>query len=84
MPRLGPRKPAPTDDPRPEDIEAFSDATRPCPKCRTTLYDDVAICWQCGHAVDAREDDPRVPKWAIITTLVLLGVFLIPMLLRFI
>jgi uncharacterized paraquat-inducible protein A len=84
MPRPGPRKPTSSDDPRPEDIEAFSDATRPCPKCRTTLYDDVELCWKCAYAVNTREQDAGVPKWAIITALVLLGLFIIPMLMRFI
>lgn len=37
--------------PSDEDIERFSGVTAPCPGCGTLLYDDVEICWNCGHDV---------------------------------
>ena len=59
-------KPHPQDDgPRPEDIEDFGDVTRPCPKCGATLYDDVELCYKCGHAVSA-EVQQRPGIWVII------------------
>jgi hypothetical protein len=72
------------DAPRQADVEALSDATRPCPKCRTTLHDDVALCWKCGYALDTPDEAPGPPKWVIITVLVLLAVFIVPLMLNFI
>jgi hypothetical protein len=81
----GPRPTSNDEGPRPEDIENFSDATVVCPKCRTTLYDDVELCWKCGHALNAKpEDESKPPKWVIITVLVLLAVFVVPLIMRFI
>ncbi len=67
-------KPRLSDDgPRPEDIEDFGDVTRPCAKCGATLYDDVELCYKCGHAVGA-EAQQRPATWMIvIIALIVLG-----------
>jgi uncharacterized protein (DUF983 family) len=65
----------PDDGPLDEDIERFSGATRPCPKCATELHDDVDLCWKCGHALGADGDEKSVPIWIIVTAgLVLLAI----------
>lgn len=58
------------------DIERFGDVTVSCPECGTEMFDDVAICWKCGHAVGVnakKEGGP--PIWAIIATLLVLAAF---------
>jgi hypothetical protein len=68
------------DDPREEDVEAFSGVTRTCPNCRSEVYDEAELCWNCGH-VFSGEPKP-MPRWVIwIVALVALGL-LIPFLLR--
>jgi hypothetical protein len=64
--------------PSDEDIERFSDVTFKCPECGTELYDDVAICWNCGHAVGARVNPGEgIPRWVIVVAvLVAAGVLL--------
>lgn len=65
-PNSRPTRPDPQDDgPRPEDIEDFGDVTRPCQKCGAMLYDDVELCYKCGHAVGA-EVQQRPGIWVII------------------
>lgn len=71
--------------PSPEDIDAFGDATRPCPNCGATLHDDVELCWKCGHALGGRAsatDGKPVPIWVwIVVGLVVIGI-LAPWVLR--
>jgi uncharacterized protein (DUF983 family) len=38
------------------DLDRFSDVTQKCPKCGTELYDDVELCWNCGHALLSRPE----------------------------
>lgn len=54
------------DGPSDDDIERFSDVTQKCPSCGTTLYDDVEVCWNCGHALGS-ERRPGLPTWLWIT-----------------
>ncbi len=74
-PHSGGTRPQRDDGPTEADIEAFDDVTRTCPACGTSLYDDVAICYKCGHALSAREEGKRgQPLWIKIIALVLIGV----------
>jgi len=61
--------------PSDEDVERFGDATVACPSCGTELYDDVALCYKCGRALNA-DDDTKVPgKGALlIVILVILAI----------
>lgn len=65
--------------PSPEDIERFGDVTVTCPECGTEMFDDVAICWKCGHAVGVnakKEGGP--PLWvAAAAVLVILAFVLV-------
>lgn len=63
------------------DIERFSDVTQTCPSCGTTLYDDVEVCWNCGHALGA-ERKIEIPLWMWITAAGLLALAIIGMLVR--
>ena len=70
-------RPNPDDEdnegPSAADIEQFSDVTRKCPKCSAEMYDDVQICWKCGHALEAR-DRSAPPKWVVaVIGLLILG-----------
>ena len=64
--------------PSPEDIEAFGDVTRECPKCKAEMYDDVEICWKCGHIL-SRADTPGNPKWVVAVAVVVLAVIILMM-----
>jgi len=69
------------DGPSDADIERFSDVTQTCPSCGTTLYDDVEVCWNCGHALGA-ERKIEIPLWMWITAAGLLSLAIIGMLVR--
>lgn len=69
------------DGPSDADIERFSDVTQTCPSCGTTLYDDVEVCWNCGHALGA-ERKIEIPLWMWITAAGLLALAIIGMLVR--
>ncbi len=59
--------------PSDEDIEQFSGVTRTCPKCDAEMFDDVEICWKCGHSLMTR-DSGRSPRWVpIVAALVIIG-----------
>lgn len=62
------------DGPTDADIERFSDVTQKCPKCGTELYDDVEICWNCGHALGSNSN-PAKGVWIAIVVGVLLLAF---------
>ncbi len=68
--------PPPGDDEGPSqaDLEKFSGVTRPCPECGAELYDDVELCWKCGHALGS---EPARPPWWIIAVAIALLVALI-------
>lgn len=69
------------DGPSDADIERFSDVTQTCPSCGTTLYDDVEVCWKCGHALGS-ERRQGLPLWLWITAAGLLALAIGGMLLR--
>jgi hypothetical protein len=62
--------------PSPEDVERFGDVTVKCPKCRTELFDDVAVCWKCGEVLSGNRDT-GVPLWAILVAVGLVSLFLL-------
>jgi hypothetical protein len=49
--------------PSEEDLERFGSATQTCPECGTELYDDVELCWKCGHALTGHGNGG--PAWAV-------------------
>jgi hypothetical protein len=80
------RRPSPSGNNRTErdegptdaDISAFGDVTSACPACGTSLYDDVALCYKCGHALTSREEGkPGQPLWIKIIALVLIAVIVL-------
>jgi uncharacterized protein (DUF983 family) len=69
--------------PSPDDIERFGDVTVTCPECGTAMFDDVAICWKCGHAVGVnarREGGP--PVWVVGAALLVILAFVMFYVLR--
>ena len=64
----------PDDGPSEADLERFSGVTRPCPKCKADLYDEVEICWKCGHHLSAKDEGPA--SWIVVTVIVLLTVII--------
>ncbi len=64
--------------PSPEDLDRFGGVTVTCPKCKSELYDDAAVCWKCGHALASRPENTRPPLWIVIAGgLALLGLMYI-------
>lgn len=59
------------------DIERFGDVTTTCPYCGTQVYDDVEMCWSCGAALGGSAHVGMPPKWVMVTSAVLLGLFLL-------
>lgn len=56
--------------PSDDDLDKFGGVTRPCPECKTDLYDDAEVCWKCGHALSGEPKGP--PMWIPIVAVVLL------------
>ncbi len=53
--------------PSADDIARFGDdVTQTCPKCKSEMYDDAAMCWKCGHALMGTDRAKPVPKWMMI------------------
>lgn len=52
--------------PSAEDIARFGDVTVRCRECGTELYDDVAVCWNCGRAVGGSDESRGMPWWALV------------------
>jgi hypothetical protein len=71
------RKGRPQNDegPSDEDLERFGDVTQTCPKCGVTLYDDVVVCWKCGHALLTRPKGP--PLWVVIVAIMMAAVLVL-------
>lgn len=51
------------ESPQDSDLEAFDSPTVTCPECGSELYDDVEICWKCGHALSGAGAVPK--KWVL-------------------
>lgn len=77
------RRPDPDEldeNPSHEDIERFGDPTRRCPECRKDVYDDVAICYHCGHAFSDHQlgsGKGRRNTVVIVVVVVLLAAFVL-------
>jgi len=73
-----PPEDADPDGPSEEDIERFGDVTVKCPECGTELFDDVAVCWKCGRALQAgTPDESRAPVWFIAAAILVIAAFLV-------
>jgi uncharacterized protein (DUF983 family) len=74
-----PRRPIDPDEldesPSEEDLERFGDVTQKCPECGTELYDDVEVCWKCGHALMSGPTT-RTPAALIVVLIVVMVVVL--------
>src|SRR5690606_8422440 len=55
--------------PSEEDIARFGDVTVRCRECGTELYDDVAVCWNCGRAVGGSDEAGGLPWWALVAAI---------------
>ncbi|QQS07856.1 MAG: hypothetical protein IPK69_07505 [Phycisphaerales bacterium] len=65
------------DGPTEADLERFGDVTRSCPSCQAEIYDDVAVCWKCGHALMARDRRGGPKGWHVAVIVVLVVAFVI-------
>lgn len=76
-----PRRPRdePDEGPLESDIERFSDPTRPCPNCGKTVYDDTAVCYHCGHALE--NTTAGSPGRKSLTVAIVVGVLILAMVL---
>ena len=78
VPSVRPPKPEVDEGPSDEDIERFGDVTQRCPACDTELYDDVAVCWNCGEVLGAQRKGTSVAqRWAIAVVVLIIIAFLI-------
>ncbi|CAG1001862.1 hypothetical protein PHYC_02949 [Phycisphaerales bacterium] len=66
------------ENPSESDVEAFGDATVTCPECGASLYDDVQICWKCGHALSGAAKGPR--PWVIWVAIAMVALFMVGLL----
>ncbi|MBK9188444.1 MAG: hypothetical protein IPM33_05750 [Phycisphaerales bacterium] len=62
--------------PTPEDVARFDSVTRTCPGCKEEVYDDTAVCWQCGRALDA-EGDAKTPMWIYVAATIAMAAIVI-------
>lgn len=77
VPSIRPPAPEVDDGPSEEDIERFGGVTQRCPECDTELFDDVAVCWNCGHVLSAARS-PSTSRWVtIIVVLVVIAIFIV-------
>jgi hypothetical protein len=71
------RPPRPDDDdegPTAEDIERFGSVTVTCKECGQDLFDDAAVCWNCGRAVLAGDRSGGLKPWVVlVAVLVVIG-----------
>jgi hypothetical protein len=63
--------------PSEEDIAAFSDVTRPCPNCKADIYDDVVVCWKCGHMLSEAPGSKSPPVWVVVVSILLLAAIVV-------
>ena len=73
------RRPRPEvdDGPSEEDIERFGGVTQACPECGTELFDDVTVCWNCGHVLSSVRSR-GLPTWAtIVVVLVVIAILIV-------
>ena len=49
-------------------LNGFGDVTQKCPQCGAELYDDVELCWKCGHNLLSRPE--KSPQSMIVVLIV--------------
>lgn len=60
--------------PSEDDLERFGGVTRTCPSCGKEVYDDAALCYHCGEAME-QDRTAKLPKvWMVVTVIVLIAV----------
>ncbi len=74
--RQRPPKPDPDEGPSEDDLRRFGDVTVTCKGCGTELYDDAAVCYQCGRVV-LGDDAKGLPRWAWMVALGLIALFVL-------
>ncbi len=77
-----PRRPVEPDEldegPLQQDIERFDNPTRVCPECRKDVFDDSALCYHCGHALDSGGSSSGKPKpWVLVVAGVVILAFVL-------
>lgn len=77
--RIRPRADDDDDEgPSPADIERFGRVTRTCPECGKDVFDDVAICYHCGHAFEkTTSGSGGVPAWVMVVAALILTAFVL-------
>lgn len=66
--------------PSAEDLARFGGDTITCRNCGEEVWDDAAICPRCGRALHEelrRDETGGPPKWAVLTAVVMLVVFVL-------
>jgi hypothetical protein len=61
--------------PSDEDLERFGDETVRCRHCGAEVYDEAEWCHRCGGALGVEER--KLPLWAWVTGVLLLGAFVV-------
>lgn len=66
-----------SDGPSSADLERFGGVTVKCKHCDSELFDDAAVCWNCGKVVLGDAENNGIPKWAILMALALVAMFVL-------
>lgn len=77
VPSVRRARPEVDEGPSDEDIERFGGVTQRCPECETELYDDVTVCWNCGHVLSSTRQ-PSASRWVtVIVVLIIIAIFIV-------
>lgn len=63
------------DGPSAADLDRFGDELTHCPSCRRAIYDQMAICPHCGHALE--EESSSISLWVVGWVIVLIVLLLV-------
>jgi len=64
--------------PSADDLDRFGAEFKPCPSCRSDVYDQAEFCHVCGHVFGGEDERTGPPAWAIgVAVLVLIAFVLI-------
>lgn len=76
------RAPSDVDEgPQDSDLQRFGGDTRPCPSCKTEVYDEAEWCHACGHVMSST-DEARLPPWVVITAVGVAAAFTLFLIIR--